>query len=78
MARIKKTLGVAQIDTLGLDSDSDEECSLDGSASVESRNDIKLGEEFDTVYRQYKTACKALKWNKLFHSAFGMWTWVMS
>ena len=62
----KKTLGVAQIDTLGLDSDSDEECSLDGSASVESRNDIKLGEEFDTVYRQYKTACKALKWNELF------------
>ena len=68
MARIwaKTPQLLGEIDTLGLDSDSDDQCSLDGSASVESRNDIKLGEEFDTVYRQYKTACKALKWNELF------------
>jgi len=51
---------------LGLDSESDEECSLDGSASDESRNDIKLGEEFDAVYKRYKTACKALQWKELF------------
>jgi hypothetical protein len=65
----KKTLVAAQIDTLGLDSDSDEECSLDGSASDESRNEIKLGEElgkeFDAVYKRYKTACKALQWKEL-------------
>jgi hypothetical protein len=62
----KKTLVAAQVDTLGLDSESDEECSLDGWASDESRNDIKLGEEFDTVYKRYKTACKALQWKELF------------
>jgi hypothetical protein len=59
---VKKTL----VDTLGLDSESDEECSLDGSASDESRNDIKLGEEFDAIYKQYQNACKALQWKELF------------
>jgi hypothetical protein len=36
------------------------------SASDESRNDIKLGEEFDVVYKRYKTACKALQWKEIF------------
>jgi hypothetical protein len=35
----------------GLDSESDEECSLDGSASGESQSEIKLGEEFDAIYK---------------------------
>jgi hypothetical protein len=46
----KKTLVAAQVDTLGLDSVSDEGYFLDGSASDESRNEIKLGEEFVSVY----------------------------
>jgi hypothetical protein len=46
----KKTRVAALIDTLGLDSESDEECSLGGTSSDESGNEIKLGEEFDAVY----------------------------
>jgi hypothetical protein len=62
----KKTSFAAHVGTLGLDSESNEEYSLDGSASDESQNDIKLGEEFDAVYKRYKKACKALQWQQLF------------
>jgi hypothetical protein len=61
-----KMIVAAQIGSLGLDSESDEECSLDGSASDESQNEIKLGEEFEAVYKRYKTACKRLPWTELF------------
>jgi hypothetical protein len=65
----KKMIVAAQVDTLGLDSDSDDEkCSPgDGPSSCdESQNEIKLGEEFDAVYKRYKNACKALSWKELF------------
>jgi hypothetical protein len=63
----RRTTSSDQVETLGLDSDSDEECSVDGSAGDDSQlNETKLGEEFDECYKRYKNACKTLDWKKTF------------